>query len=122
MQKLHLYFLKNSSMLLFLAVLGLRCCVGFSVVVASRGYSRCGAQALAALPSGCTSYAPRLSSCSTRASLLCSTWDLPGSRVEPVFPALQADSLPLSHQGSLHLDIMSMVLIFIYFCNVLTLL
>ena len=27
-------------------------------------------------------------------------WDLPGSGIEPGSPALQADSLPLSHQGS----------------------
>ena len=28
-----------------------------------------------------------------------SPWDLPDLGIEPVFPALQADSLPLSHQG-----------------------
>ena len=27
-------------------------------------------------------------------------WDLPGSGIEPEFPALAGDSLPLNHQGS----------------------
>ena len=27
-------------------------------------------------------------------------WDLPGLGIEPVSPALEGDSLPLSHQGS----------------------
>ena len=36
----------------------------------------------------------------TWASLFCSMWDLPGAGMEPVSSALQADSLPLSYQGS----------------------
>ena len=30
-----------------------------------------------------------------------SLWDLPGPGIEPASPTLQADSLPVSHQGSL---------------------
>ena len=41
-----------------------------------------------------------LSSCGLRAQLLHSMWDLPGPGVEPMSPALAADSLPPSHQGS----------------------
>ena len=35
----------------------------------------------------------RLSGCGLRASLLCSTWDLPGSGIEPASPALAGRSL-----------------------------
>ena len=38
--------------------------------------------------------------CGPRASLLCSMWDLPGPGIEPPSADWQADSLPLSHQGS----------------------
>ena len=46
-------FLKRSLfiMYLFLAVLGLCCCAGFSLAVQSGGYSRCGAWLLVAVPS-----------------------------------------------------------------------
>ena len=38
----------------------------------------------------------RLSSCGTRASLLCTTWDLPGSGTGPVSPALAGGFFTLS--------------------------
>ena len=42
----------------------------------------------------------RLSSCGARAQLLRSMWDPPRPGLEPVSPALAADSQPLHHQGS----------------------
>ena len=54
--------------------------------VVARGLSSCGSQALE----------HRLNSCGTWASLLCGTWALPGSGIQPVSPSL-TDSLPLSH-------------------------
>ena len=50
------------------------------------GFSCCGAQALSAQAS--VVVACGLSSCGARASLLRSTWDLPGPGLEPVSPAL----------------------------------
>ena len=47
-------------------------------VVVAHGLSRCGSWALE----------HRFSSCGARASLLHSTWDLPGPGIEPVSPAL----------------------------------
>ena len=35
--------------------------------------------------------------------------DLPDPGIKPRFPALQADSLPLSHQGSSHKDILYLI-------------
>ena len=134
MQKLHFHFLGNNVMLLFLAVLGLLWSwqAGAALqlrsagsrrtgselpqvdsVVAAPGLSSCGARAQLL----CSMWgpgpqvdsvvaAPGLSSCSARAQLLCSMWGPPGSRIEPVPPALQADSLPLSCQGSLHIEVM----------------
>ena len=50
--------------------------------------------------SSCKSWAPehRLTSCSSGAWLLHGMWDRPGSGIESMSPALQADYLPLSHQ------------------------
>ena len=99
---------------LFLAALGLRCCVGFSLVVASRGYSSlwctgfslrwllllwstgsrcsgfssCGTWAQQLWHAGSVVVARRLSSCGTWAQLLRGMWDLPGPGFEPVSPAL----------------------------------
>ena len=42
----------------------------------------------------------RLSGCGLRASLLCSTWDLPGSGIEPASPALEGRSLAREAQFS----------------------
>ena len=52
--------------------------------------------------SNCSSYAleHRLNSCGTWAWLPCGMWDPPRPRIEPMPPAWQVDSLPLSHQGS----------------------
>ena len=44
----------------------------------ARGFSSCGSQALEC----------RLSSCGAQALLLCNMWDVPGSGLEPVSPAL----------------------------------
>ena len=105
MQKLHLHFLKNNVMLLFLAVPGLLWLwqAGATLQLGSAGSRRTGSELPQVDP---VVAAPGLRSCSTRAQFFCSMWDLPGSRIKPVSPALQADSLPLSHQGSLHLDVM----------------
>ena len=123
------YFLKDLFMYLnhftylFLAVLGLCCCKDFCLVAASGGYSlaatcrrpivmasldaehglqHTGASAVASGPKSCgfQALAHRLSSCAARAQLLCDVWDLPGSGIKPMSPAFQANSLPLSHQGS----------------------
>ena len=42
----------------------------------------------------------RLSNCGSRAQLLRGMWDPPRPGLEPVSPALEADSQPLRHQGS----------------------
>ena len=42
----------------------------------------------------------KFNSCGSWAYLLCSTWDLPGSGLNPRLLHCQVDSLPLSHQGS----------------------
>ena len=66
------------------------------------GFSCCRAQALGhAGFHSCSPWAPehRLNSCGTRVKLLCSMWDLSGSSIEPMSPALVVDSLPLSQQG-----------------------
>ena len=91
---------------LLLTVLGLRCCVGFSLAVASGVCSLVAGLglllAVAALimehqlwgvqASTCSKWAqksrfpdsrPQSQQCCTRARLLCSTWDLPGPGSEP---------------------------------------
>ena len=99
-----LLFLNNLCIYLFLIALHLGCCVGSSLVETSR----------VALESRCTGFLPqwllwlqstafrvhglqwfwllgsghRLSSCSTRALLLQSTWDLAGPGTKPVSPTL----------------------------------
>ena len=91
---------------LFLAVLGLRWCMGSSLVVAGRGgllygcgaqasycsdFSWCGAPALGRTGfSQCSSWdlEYRLNTCGTQTPLLGATWDLPRSGIEPVSPAL----------------------------------
>ena len=62
-----------------MTVLGLRWCEGFSLVVASGGCSHY-----------CREWALEhgLRTCSTGSSLLQSMWDLPGSGIEHVSPAL----------------------------------
>ena len=87
---------------LFLAVLGLHCCVGFSLVVVSGSYSLVTTHRrlvmVASLVAGsrfaglssCSSWAlkHRLISCRAQALLLRSTWDLPQPGIKPVSPAL----------------------------------
>ena len=97
---------------LFLAVLGLRCCVGFSLAVTSGGYplpvlcrlltavaslvaenglQRARASAVVARgPSSCSSQALEhgLNSCGAWAQLPPSMWDLLGSRIKPLSPEL----------------------------------
>ena len=81
-------------MYVFLAVLGLCCCAGFSLVVASGGYSGCGAQGSCGGFPGCGAQAlgtraavvaaPGLLACrlsSARAWLLRGMWDLPGADI-----------------------------------------
>ena len=45
----------------------------------------------------------RLSSCGSRAQLLCGMWDPPRPGLEPVSPALAGRLSPLRHQGSPYL-------------------
>ena len=91
-----------------LAVLGLGCCVDFSLVAESwgfsswwllllrspgsraRGLSRCSSQALG----------HRLNSFGAWAQLLCGLWGLLDQGSNPHLLHWQVDSLPLSHQGS----------------------
>ena len=98
----HHFFFLCLYIYLFGAALGLRCCASFSVAVASRDHSGCGARAshctgvsscgARALGSACfrsrgiraqwfgsSAREHRLASCGTEAWLLHSVWDLPGS-------------------------------------------
>ena len=101
---------------LFLAVLGLHCCVGFSLLAASKGYSRCGSQAshcgsfsrCGTWALGCVGF----SSCSSRLQstgpvvvvhgIICpmACGIIPDQGWDPCLPHWQVDSLPLSHQRS----------------------
>ena len=83
-------------------MLGLPCCAGFSLVVASRGYSLaavrrhcrgfcCQAWALGHLDFsswGSWALEHRLNSCDARAYLLRGLWDLPRSGIGPMSPKL----------------------------------
>ena len=98
------FFLTILFIYLFWAVLGLRCCAGFSLVAASGGYSSCGAQAShssgfwfqgtsAAAAHELSSYGSqplehRLNGYGAWAELLPTKWDLPGLGIKPVSPAL----------------------------------
>ena len=93
---------KNFFFINFLVVLGLPCCAGFSLVVASRGYSLaavrrhcrgfcCQAWALGLLDFsswGSRALEHRLNSCDARAYLLWGLWDLPRSGIGPMSPKL----------------------------------
>ena len=105
---------------LFMAALGLHCCLGFSPVVAGlRGalpsscgrltaHSSChGAPAPGHMGgSSCGSQARehRLRSRGSRAQLLCSTWDLPGPGMEPASPVLAGGFFTTGPQGSPDLE------------------
>ena len=85
-------------MCLFLSVIGLSGCTSFSLVVESEGCSlrwllllwTLGLRYLWCVAStvGAPGLEHRLSRCGTQAKLLCGMWDLPGSGIEPVSPAL----------------------------------
>ena len=110
---IHLFLNRNyfKKICIYLAVLGLCCCVGFCLVAASGDFSRVAVfrllSVVAPLPAehglwgarvsvvaargfdSCGSWARerRLSSCGAKAQLLCSTWELPGARtVNPHLP------------------------------------
>ena len=106
----------KSIIYLFLAVLGLHCCVGFSLVVASGGCSslQCMAFLLWWFPllwstgSGgltgfirCGSWAPEegLSSWGAWAWLHLSMWNLSGPRTEPMSPPLAGGFSPTVQPG-----------------------
>ena len=76
----------------FLAALGLRCCVRALSSSGERGLLFFAVRglliAVASLVAEHGLYAGRLSSCGARAQPLRSMWDLPGSGLEPVSPAL----------------------------------
>ena len=123
-------FSKIISFYLFLAVLGLRCCKGFSLLAASTGYSLVGCMGFSlrwlllwrtgfrhAGLSGCSTGAQqlqfpgskiRLSSCGAWAYLLGSMWDLPGSGIEPMTPALAAGFLSTEPPGKPQSNIFNM--------------
>ena len=86
---------------------------GLSLVAASGGTLRCGAQvshcggfscckarALGAWAS--VDAAHGVSSCGAQAQLLCGMWDLPGPGIEPVFPALAGRFLTIMPPGKSH--------------------
>ena len=98
----------NSFMCLLLAVLGLCCCVAFSLTAAGRGYSplQCVSFSFAVAlllrsralgHSGFSSWCSwalehRLSACGTQALLFCGVCDLPGPGIKSVSPALTDES------------------------------
>ena len=108
---------KKKFVYLILAVLGLLCCTGSSLVAVSGDYSLlfdmlashcgglscCRAQALG-LPGfqwlQLVGSEHRLSSCGTLAQLCQSSGIFPDQGLNPCLLNWQADSLPLSHQGS----------------------
>ena len=99
---LFLSFLKSNFIYLFLAVLGLCCCVGFPLVMTSRGYSP-GSRHKGF--SSCSSRAleHRINSCVTRAYGLVAPQHVGSSWIRDHTCCLlhwQVGSLPLSHQGS----------------------
>ena len=97
-------FLNYLFIYLFMAVLGLRFC--------ARAFSSCGKQGTlfiavrgpltvaASLVAEHSLQTRRLSNCGSQAQLLRGMWDPPRPGLEPMFPAWQADSQPLRHQGS----------------------
>ena len=93
------FFFSLRLIYVFLATLGLCCCMGFSQVVASGGYSLVGVCGLltASYCSGFSCYRiwtleHRLNNCGTRAQLLHGMWDRPRPGVQLSPPAL-ADTL-----------------------------
>ena len=85
-----LFFFKH--LFICLAVLGLHCCMGsYQLFFSEQFYSLtvvCGLLIAAASPVAAWALEHRLSSCGTAAYLLCGTWDLPRTGIEPASPAL----------------------------------
>ena len=80
------------------AVLGLRCYAGFSLVTASGGYSPGVTHGLLIVVASLV-VEHRLSSCGTCAQWLRSMWDLPRPGIEPVSLALQGGFLTTGPPG-----------------------
>ena len=93
---------------MFLSVLSLHCCVGFSLVARAKATLHVIRRHLAAVPphvaehrsracrlssGACRALEPRLSSCGARAQLLCGMCGLPESGIKPMRPAL-AEGFP----------------------------
>ena len=112
-QKTFLSFFKIY-LFLFLAALGLRCCArAFSscrehglLFVAVRGLTAVASlvaehrlQARGLSSCGLRTVEHRLSSCGAQAQLLCGMWDLPGSGLKPVSPALAGGFLTTAPPG-----------------------
>ena len=110
----HLFILFNNQ-----SMLGLRCCVGFSLVVASRGYSPVvvcgllitvvslvtehgldGVWASVFVAHGLTRMAPGLSSCDAGFSCFRAGGIFQDQGLNPCLLRWQVDSLPLSHEES----------------------
>ena len=112
-------------------MLGLRCCEGFSLLAVSMGYSLVGCVGFSLRwllllwrtgfrhegLSGCSTGAQqlqflgskiRLNSCGTWAYLLCGMWDLPGSGIEPMSPALASGFLSTEPPGKPQSNIFNM--------------
>ena len=96
---------------------GPRCCSGFTLVLASRGYSPvvvCGLLLLwllSLLNTGCNSCGSpalvhRLNGCGAPAYVLRGMWDLPRSGIEPVFPALAGGFFTTEPPGKPHVFIL----------------
>ena len=112
-----LFLKKYLCIYLFLALLGLLCCVDFSLLAVSRGSSslKCagfslpwllllrstGSRAQGLCSCGSRALEHRLNSCGTGTQLLCGMWDLPGPGIEPVSPALTGRFFTTGHQASL---------------------
>ena len=88
---------------LFLAALGLRCCMWAFSSCVERGYSslRCTGFSLRWLLLWASTGSRRagFSSCAAQAWLLCGMWDLPGPGLEPVSPALAGGLLTTASPG-----------------------
>ena len=86
-----------------LPVLGLHCCTGCSLAIASWGYSLVAVQglltAVAFLVAEHGPRAPGLSSCGTWAYLLHGTWNLPRPGIKPVSPPLTGRFLAIAPPG-----------------------
>ena len=86
-------------------------CAGFSLqwllLLQSTGSRHAGFSSCGTWHSSCGSQALelRLSSCGARALLLCSMWDLPGPRHEPMCPALAGRFLTTAPPGKSRIDV-----------------